>query len=89
MSACLCPRVFRLCSGGAASEFPLLVFVLSVSLFQWQKQKALDLLAVRVKYVACSLQWGFSRQLKKKTKNPTKHKKTTPPQMRLKPLAFS
>lgn len=69
-SACFCQGVFHLGSGGATPEFSLLIFVLSVSLSQWQKQKALDLLVVGVKYVACSLQWGFTRQFKKKTKNP-------------------
>lgn len=55
MSACVCLRVCHLGSGGAASELSLLIFVLSVSLSQWQKQNALDLRVVGVKYVACSL----------------------------------
>lgn len=78
-SACFCPGVFHLGSGGATPEFSLLIFVLSVSLFQWQKQKALDLLAVGLKYVACSLQWGFSRQFKKKTAPPPPMKHKNPP----------
>lgn len=39
MSACFCPRIFHPSSGSATPEFSLLIFVLHVSLFQWQKQR--------------------------------------------------